>query len=306
MLDLWRLRILETLESLGTMTAAGQALSLTPSAVSQQMAILEREAGVTLLHRSGRRVRLSDAGRELAQHARGILQAVEDAESSMNTRRTDISGSVRVAAFPTFAATFLPRTLTKLALAFPRLSLQVCDLEPLEAMSEMRSGRIDLALIDDLTPGHDKVDPTFRKAPLYSDELQICLPAAYREPGRPSIDLADLRDEKWILDGEGTAFATFVLTMCRDAGFEPKVAAYCRSPLVTCAMVAADQGVAILPDLMTSNTAVLRGTFTLPVSPRRTRNIFTIHRRSSESAPELRAVLEEIRASVRDVQREML
>jgi len=150
-LEIGRLRALLELARTGTMAAAAEALFLTPSAVSQQIAQLEEEAGVKLTERIGRGVRLTPAGHALVAHAERLMVVMDEARSEMAELRREIAGELRVAAFPSIASVVLPETVNALRRAFPRLEIVIEELEAIDGVAALRSWRTDIALIDDLS-----------------------------------------------------------------------------------------------------------------------------------------------------------
>src|ERR1035438_3482444 len=152
MLDLHRLRLLKEFAERGTIAATAAALGYTPSAVSQQLAALEREAGTALLDRTARSAELTDAGLRLAVHAERILAQVEEAEADLSVQATEPSGRVSVAAFPTAAAAFAP-ALARSLRAHPGLTLLLRQTQRAEGLRQVSSAEVDVALVDDWSGG---------------------------------------------------------------------------------------------------------------------------------------------------------
>src|SRR5919206_3749549 len=146
MLDLHRLRLLRELAYRQTIAAVAQALSYTPSAVSQQLAALEREAGVRLLERDGRRVRLTPAAETLVGHVEAMLDRLEQAEAALAAARQGISGRLRVAAFPSAGRAILPAALAALGREHPGLEITVAEMDPRRAAEALRAAELDAAL----------------------------------------------------------------------------------------------------------------------------------------------------------------
>ncbi|NWL34197.1 LysR family transcriptional regulator [Paenarthrobacter nitroguajacolicus] len=288
MLDIRRLQILKTLEVEGTMTAVAAKLHMTTSAVSQQLAVLEREAGLALLIRAGRKVRLTEAGVMLVKHFGRIAAEVEAAEANLRKLQTDVRGHLSISAFPSFCSTVLPAAVMSLQASYPRLDITVSDLEPFESVAQLREGHIDVAVVDDL---HDIQDEGLVKTILARDEIILCLPQDREAPD--AATLADYADERWILDQEGSVFQQFVLQTCRDAGFEPNVIAHCRNLMATLGLVRGGLGVALMSELNlgreTEDLVVRR------VDPSCGRNIIVLHRAASRESPAVAAVVDELR-----------
>ncbi len=202
MLDSHRLRLLKEFAERGTIVAAAAALGYTPSAVSQQLAALEREAGVTLLDRTARAAELTDAGRRLAGHAERILAMIEEAEADLSA--PEPSGLVTIAAFPTAAAAFAP-ALTRSVRAHPGLKLLLRQSQHGEGLRQVRTGEVDVALVDDwsgrLAGGGDGA---LRFYLLIHDPLVLVVPRRHpaADPAVP-VDLRWLRDEAWLAGPAG-------------------------------------------------------------------------------------------------------
>jgi DNA-binding transcriptional LysR family regulator len=150
-LDLHRLRLLRELKHRGTLAAVAEALAYTPSAISQQLSVLEAEAGVPLLERAGRRVRLTPAAERLVEHTEAILERLEQARADLDASAASISGTVRVAAFHTTAHAVIPAALSALAGTHPALRVEVTEREPETSLPGLIAHEFDLAL--PVTPG---------------------------------------------------------------------------------------------------------------------------------------------------------
>ena len=291
MLDIRRLHILTTLQAERTMTAAAAKLHMTTSAVSQQLAVLEKEAGLALLVRAGRNVRLTEAGAMLVEHFGRIAAEVEAAEANLKKFHTDVRGNVSISAFPSFCSTVLPAAALSLQATYPQLTLTLSDLEPHESVAQLRAGDIDIAVIDDL---QEVQDDGLVKTVLGRDEIVLILPRDLPagDPGTPAR-LADYADEHWVLDQAGSVFEQFVLRTCRHAGFQPHVIANCRNLLAALGLVRGGLGVALMSELNlgreTNDLTVRR------VDPSCGRNIVVLHRSASRESPAISAVIEELK-----------
>lgn len=248
MLGVWRLQLLREVARRGTIRAAAEAMSITPSAVSQQLRILEAEAGVPLLERKGRLVRLTDAGEMLVRHAETITAAITAAESELAATQHEIAGMLRVAAIPTAARAILPAAIASLGRAHPRLRLMLRDLETAESLPALAADEVDLAVVDEYDEATRIREPGIELMDLLTEPLFVALP-----PGHPAGDgpvpLASLQDEAWIMDTEASGICRALVRACRRAGFEPHVRSNCRDYSVIIALVEAGLGVAMLPGL---------------------------------------------------------
>ncbi len=246
MLGVWRLQLLREVARRGTIRAAAEAMSVTPSAVSQQLRILEDEAGMPLLEPHGRLVRLTEAGTMLVEHADVIAQALSTAESELAARRDEITGTLRIAAFPTAARALLPTVISRLGQAHPHLRILLRDLETAESLAALRHDDVDLAVVDEYDPDAP-LDPALEWLPLMEDPLFLARPGS---GGRAApVTFASLAGERWIMDTEASTIHAAVTGACRRAGFEPRVRSNCRDYSVIIALVEAGLGIAPLPGL---------------------------------------------------------
>lgn len=250
MLDVRRMKVLREVAARGSFSAAAESLAYTQSAVSQQIAALEREAGTKLVERSTRGVRLTDAGRAIVSHTDAILARLADAEAELEAIAGVRSGRVRVTAFPTAAATLMPAAISQYRERYPGVELSMLLLEPDEATDALRSGEADLALvIEDVNRPIE--DPTLRTTHLLDDPMYVLLNREHPLAGKPRLKLADLCEDEWML-GTGTLSCpdtAILLRACRTAGFEPRIAFQTDDYLAIQGFVAAGMGVSFIPDL---------------------------------------------------------
>lgn len=247
MLGVWRLQLLREVARRGSVRAAAEALSITASAVSQQLRILESEAGAKLLEPQGRGVRLTEVGARLVEHADTILAAIEAAESDLAAAREEVSGTLRVAAFPTAARAILPAVIADLGRAHPALRVTLRDLETDESLAAVRRDEVDLAVVDEYPEARIR-ETGIDLEPLLEDPLVLAVPPGMAGLEAP-VAIADLADASWIMDTEASTIYRAVVRHCRSAGFEPRVRSNCRDYSVIIALVEAGLGVALLPGL---------------------------------------------------------
>lgn len=249
MLDVRQLRLLRDLAHLGTIAAVAEAHAYTASAVSQQLATLQRQAGVPLLERTGRRVRLTPAGAALVQHTETVLAALEAATATLAAARTGLSGTVRIGAFPSAVRTLLPAALVALGRDHPALDLMVTELDPIAMPDALRDRRLDVALLHD----HDIVpvepDATVDSVPLLDEAVFLAVPA-----DMAGIDLTDdpirgVRFADWIVGSPGTLCHSVAVRACQLAGFSPRLRHHADDFDAMLALVAAGQGVGLVPQL---------------------------------------------------------
>ncbi|MFF5205120.1 LysR family transcriptional regulator [Streptosporangium sp. NPDC000396] len=217
MLDLRRLALICEFARRGSIAATALSLGYTPSAVSQQLAALEREAGAVLLDRTARSAELTDAGRRLVEHAERILSMVEAAESDLSAQAVIPSGRVTVTAFPTAAVAFAP-ALARSLRRHTELTLRMGQGRSGRGMREVQSGEVDIALVDDWY-GRVRESDTMRVFPLLHDPLVLVVPRRHRladldEP----VNLRELRDEPWMATPDGEPSRLAVDRLLADVG----------------------------------------------------------------------------------------
>jgi DNA-binding transcriptional LysR family regulator len=250
-LDLRRLGFLREFEERGTLGAVATALGYSPSTVSQQLALLEKDAGARLFEKAGRGLRLTDAGRLLARHAGVLLLAAEAAEADLASLSGDVRGTVRAGGLQSGARRLLIPALTRLRADHPRVRLEISELELEQALPGLRLGTVDLVIGDEYD-GHPRPRPPgLQFAVVLEEPLKLVLPAAHRlaRPGRP-IALADLRSEVWTASAEGTGHHAMVVGTCRAlGGYEPDLRHRSNDADVQLELVRAAAAVTLMPPL---------------------------------------------------------
>jgi DNA-binding transcriptional LysR family regulator len=258
MLDVRRLRLLRDLAHLGTIAAVAQARAYTPSAVSQQLAALQRDAGVPLLEHAGRRVSLTPAGLSLVRHTEAVLAALEAADAGLAAARAGLAGAVRIGAFPSAVQTLLPAALVALGRDHPALELMVTELDPVAVPGALRDRRLDVALLHDYDLVPVAPDPALDSVSLLDETVFLAVPAspAGGPPGGPAAQagpardpVAEARNADWIVASPGTLCHAVALQACRAAGFAPRVRHHADDFTAVLALVAAGQGVSLVPQL---------------------------------------------------------
>ncbi|NHV28284.1 LysR family transcriptional regulator [Burkholderia sp. D-99] len=300
-MEVGRLKALLELARSGTMAAAAEALHLTPSAVSQQIAQLEEDAGIQLTERIGRGVRLTPAGRALVGHAERVMVVLDEARSELVQLRREIVGELRVAAFPSIASLVLPDTVKRLELAHPRLEIGLEELEPIDAVAALRAWRTDIALIDDLSIEAGKDRENIELVPLTEDVLYVAVATDHPLSKRRSLGVADLRHEAWAMESTWSTFGDFVIDLCRRAGFEPRINAKCRGSEMVEAMVASGCSVSVAPSLRVLKAPA--GVTWIKLKPEVRRKIYVAYRRSERKHPMIKVFVEEIVKGVSSVPR---
>jgi DNA-binding transcriptional LysR family regulator len=331
MLDVRRLRLLCDLSRLGTIAAVATAHTYTPSAVSQQLSALEREAGVPLLERTGRRVALTAAGRLLVQHGETVLAALERTDAALAAARTGLSGELRIGAFPSAIRALLTPALVTLGERHPALDLLLTELDPADVPQALLDRRLDVGLIQDYDVVPADTDPSLDSVPMLDEAVHLAVPAAAdtdlaapADPAtasataakpatataRPAIATAtaepatataepataaakpatataepatataepataaagpgalrDFSEAGWILASPGTLCHTAAVRLCGSAGFAPRARHRVDDFGTVLALVAAGQGVALVPQLATGHLPA--GVHLLPLPTRR-------------------------------------
>jgi DNA-binding transcriptional LysR family regulator len=291
MLDVRRLRLLCDLSRLGTIAAVARAHTYTPSAVSQQLSILEREAGVSLLERTGRRVAFTAAGRVLVQHAETVLAALEQTTAAVAAVATGLSGPLRIGAFPTAVRTLLPAALVALGDRHPGLELMVTELDPVAVPAALRERRLDVGLLHDYDVAPVTPDPLLDGVPLLDETVFLAIPP--RAPVDNVDPLGGVRDSPWIIASPGTLCHTVTLRVCDAAGFTPRVRHQADDFATVLALVAADQGVSLVPQLAAAQPPA--GVRLVPLSTRRRTRI--AYRQGTAIHPAVAAFVSAVRAS---------
>jgi DNA-binding transcriptional LysR family regulator len=250
MLDVRKMTLLRELVRLGTIAAVAQAQFCTPSAVSQQLAALEREAGVPLLQRSGRGVVLTPAGADLAERAGRVLGLLEEASAALASARAELSGELRIGAFPTAVRTLLPAALVALGAAHARLELHVTELDPAQAPATLHAGMLDVALVHEYDYVPAEPDPGLVTRPLLAEAVYLASAAQLAAPAGAGPDpVRASRTLPWIVGSPGTLCHLMAVRLCQAAGFTPRIRHYADDFAAVLTLVAAGQGVAVVPEL---------------------------------------------------------
>src|SRR4051812_39048498 len=287
MLEVKRLRLLAELSRRGTIAAVARVVGYTPSAVSQSLAQLEREAGVALLERDGRRVRLTPAAIQLVERADRVLAELDAAEQELAAQHDRVHGSVLIGAFPSAAASIVVPALKDLAMRFPELLAIVREHEPEDGIPLLRAGELDLLISE----SYDDIPPApaggLEAHPLMIEPMLLVLP-----PDSTAKSPSDLSDANWIGGLPGTQFATMVERVGRAAGFTPRIVHRADDQTLHLALVEAGLGIGVLPALACPPDRPVRY---VPLEQPR-RHIAALARRGAAGRPAVAAALEAMRA----------
>jgi DNA-binding transcriptional LysR family regulator len=251
MLNVARLRILKEVAYRGSFSAAADALSYTQSAISQQIAALEGEAGMALLERHPRGVSLTAAGQTLMSHAEGILARLDAADAALSAIAGLRGGRLRMASFPTAGATLMPLAIATFRSAYPEVELTLAEGEPGEIVPRLRAGELDLALLFEFA-GEALLQRDMERLELLEDPMYLALPREHRLAARRRPRLEDLKAESWVQTSRSSPCARHVVRSCHAAGFEPNVSFESDDYQTVQGLVAAGVGVALIPELALS------------------------------------------------------
>jgi len=291
-LDVRRMRVLREVAGRGTIAAAARALGFTPSAVSQQLAALEREAGVALLDRHGGRVRLTEAGRRLVARTEAILIELEAASAELSAAAADVTGDVHVAAFPSAERALLAPAIAAVQARHPDVRVRTTELEPEVSLPALRLGDVDLIVSHEDVGRPTPPDARLERVDLMEDPLRVVLP-----PGHPAdaaaVALADLAGARWVATPPGTACRAMVERACGAAGYVPDVPFHANDFGVLAAFVAEGLGVAMIPQLALG--ALGDGVVVRPVADVVVqRRLYAAARRGGLERPALAAMVESL------------
>ncbi|WP_066516424.1 LysR family transcriptional regulator [Curtobacterium ammoniigenes] len=285
-LDVRKLLLLREFAIHGTIAAVAEHRNYTPSAVSQQLAQLERDVGTPLLRRSGRRLQLTAQGDVLAASAGAILDILEAARGALEATQTEVQGSVRVAVFQSAALALLPATLRVMAEQHPDVRVEVVQHEPEAALRATWARDFDMVVAEQYpghaAPHHSGLD----RRGLTSDAIRLALPAGDHALV-PVEDLATAATMPWVMEPAGAASRHFAEQMCRTHGFEPDVRYETEDLQAQIRLVEAGVAVALLPDLVWADRSTSCRLVELPGHPRRT--VFTAQREAGNGSPAIRA-----------------
>jgi DNA-binding transcriptional LysR family regulator len=281
--ELRRLRLLHELALRGTIAEVAAALAYSPSTVSQQLSLLEREAGVALLQPDGRRVRLTTEGQLLARHAAHALELDETARAELSRSRAAAT-RVRVAVMATAAEALMPMALSLLAQRTPELRLEMAEMPPEEGLFELQARAFDLVVAEQYPGQTRELRDGIDRVVLGTDPIRIAVP-----PGDGSARLEDLRERPWVLEPKDAAVRHWAVQQCRAVGFEPDVQFEATDLTAHARLVAAGHAVAMLPDLVWTGDRSSVRLLDLPGTPKR--EIFAATRSASRDSKPVAEVL---------------
>jgi DNA-binding transcriptional LysR family regulator len=251
MLDPRRLAVLREFAHRGTIAEAADALAFTPSAVSQQLAQLQREAGVALLRKVGRRLELTDAGRTLVARADELLARIEEIDAELAAQAEEVAGTVRVGAFQTAASAIVIPALDRLAASHPRLRVELVEAEAEESLPALERGAVDVAIAEEYEHSPRPRSARLHREYLEPDEMVLALPRTHPQATRKRpLALASLSEIEWVAASADTAFGDMFVRLCRAVGgFEPRIRHRVNEMQLLLDIVASGAAAALVPAL---------------------------------------------------------
>lgn len=250
-LNPWRLRLLDVFERVGTVRGVAAEMLLSPSTVSQQFAVLERETGSRLFERAGRNLRLTPTGLLLVDRARDLREHMDAIEAELADVTSGGTGHLRVGGFASSVEPLLIPAVRELQRTRPGLTVEVQEIEPRASTTALHQGVCDVVVTVEEDDG-SLLAPGVAVLPLTTDPLQVVVPEGHPVADLSTVPLAALAQERWALDLPGTYLGELVPRRCRAEGFEPVVVGRFSSYSVLLAHVAAGLSVAVLPELATT------------------------------------------------------
>lgn len=292
-LSLQRLRMFRELHRRGTVTAAAAALHYTASAVSQQLAQLERDVGAKLFERLGRRVHLTELGIVLAEHAEEILGSVERATMALEEAQETVSVRLTAGVFASVASGLLPSALIALAAEHPGIVVRTRELAPEDTAAAVRDGTLDFSFVIDYSTYPVSWDPGLVRDVIAVERLHAAVPAGALPA--PAVDLPELAEHPWILAGPRSHFGRAVRVACQRAGVEPTINHEVAEQATALAMVAAGLGVTLVSDLGLSLCPP--GVDVVALTEPAMRTVAIAYRTGNARRPSLQAVIDAVRGA---------
>ena len=290
MLNVERLRALHAVAAEGSIIAAADTLHVTTSAVSQQLAKLEREVGHALLEKQGRGVRLTDAGRLLVKHTERVLSTLEQAEADLDAVRDTVTGGLTIGSFATGARGLAPRVLARLRETCPQLDVRLMELEPDQSIPMLVRRDLDLAIAQDWFNAPLPLPDGLSRAPLMDDVADIALPSTHPLASAGTVKLSELGSEPWISWTESSICHDWLRHTLRTYGREPRIAHTASEYATQLALVGAGLGAAVIPRL--GRDHVPAGVTIVESEPTLRRHVYAIWRSDATRRSAIRAAVD--------------
>jgi DNA-binding transcriptional LysR family regulator len=294
-MDLERLRVLYAVHTAGSVTGAAQALRVTTSAVSQQMARLEREAGQRLTERHGRGIRLTEAGAMLAQEAGDLLAHAEQVEARLAGHSGAVAGTLSIAAFATAARGLLPSALHDLRSRYPDLSASLSEQEPHEAIPALSHGDVDIAVVQEWPDTALAISGSLARRDRMEDSFDVALPAGHLLADRDSVAIKELADDDWISWSPGQICRDWLVHTLRAHDAQPRILHTASEHPTQLALVAAGLGAALIPRL--GREPAPASVRFVAIDPSPVRRIYALWRASTAVRPAISAALDALQRS---------
>ncbi|HEY3191811.1 MAG TPA: LysR family transcriptional regulator [Solirubrobacterales bacterium] len=300
MLDVRRLRVLREVIARGSFSAAAESLHLSQSAVSQQIAVLEREVGIPLLERTSEGPKLTAAGEALVEHGDAVICRLEEAERELAQIAGLEGGRLRLASFPTASATLMTRALSLFRQRFPKVELLFSEDEPEDSFPALKRGDFDLAVVFDYPAFPLDFARDVEAEMIFEEPMRVALPPGHPLAAAKSVRIEDLAEEDWLCGALPSSCREQILGLCREAGFEPRISFQSEDYEVIKGFVAGGLGVTILPELAGGHPGIeLR-----PVRGRKpVRRVWAVTRESESRSPaaeQMLGILREVCRTYRD------
>ncbi|RZU66478.1 DNA-binding transcriptional LysR family regulator [Microterricola gilva] len=297
MIDPRRLLVLRAFVLSESVTATAAAMHLTPSAVSQQLAALEREVGQALVVRTGRKLALTPAGRILSEHAEEINSRLKIAEAELAAHSGGVLGQLRIAAFPTAISWVVAPAIVELRRNAPGIDVKVIDAEAHMSHRMLMRGDVDVTVSLEYQSDPERDSPDIMKFPLYIERFKAVLPHSHPLAGSADgIELTQLTGDGWIMPSPGNPCRAMVLQACAEVGFHPPITHVSDDYRAAVALVAAEAGICLVPEsaLAATDAEWVSILPTRGIAPLRKVTMTT--RRDNQGHPVVRAGLDAMRA----------
>lgn len=284
----------------GSFSAAAESLHLSQSAVSQQIAVLEREVGIPLLERTTDGPKLTAAGQALMEHGDAVICRLEEAERELAQIAGLEGGRLRLASFPTASATLMTRALSLFRQRFPKVELEFSEDEPEDSFPALKRGDFDLAVVFDYPAFPLDFSRDVEAEMIYEEPMRVALPPGHPLAAAKSVRIADLANEDWLCGALPSSCRDQVIGLCREAGFEPKISFQSEDYEVIKGFVAGGLGVTILPELAGGHPGIELRTVR---GQKPVRRVYAVTRESevrSPAAEQMLGILREVCRTYRD------
>ncbi|MFC4337508.1 LysR family transcriptional regulator [Salininema proteolyticum] len=291
MIDLRRLHVLREVAHHGTVSAAAKALHMSASAASQQIRLLSKDLGVSLLEPSGRRIRLTPAAQVLIAHVDAIEAMWRLAEAEIQATAGEPSGLLRLCGFPTAIATLLAPLVERAKTEYPSLELRLREAEAPESFDLLFAGKADIAVVESTPDNPPPEDIRFDSQVIFHDPFDLVVPSAHRLANTNAVDLRAVEREPWVIGVPGSAHRRHVLTACANAGFRPTLYGEAREWSVIATMISSGLGVGLIPRLidLPPHLELVRVPIAGPYTP--LRHFLAVTLRGARERPAVAAVL---------------